>query len=220
MDLLAHDVKNMQHQLPQSSLDANDAALLREKMARELNAGGLPPVINDMLRSPRKLRIEEMVMEASGDSFFVEDFADKKKRYYEIEGSKTPDQHKFLKDKKGKMLLQMRQPEKEFIISDPEDKELLVLVPAENGTDVQGFVRLKNDNSTTTTPMLYITGNADATTFEIKNYKGTVIAGVSRAGKSMKKKLTGQDSYVADLFAGSPSLMVFIVVALDEIFSD
>jgi len=173
-------------------------------------------VKNDMLRSPIKLRIEEKVLDSTGDSFYITDA--KKKRVYEIEGSKTADQRKDLKDMDGHYLLQMRHPESEYIITDPEGKVLLVLV--QNGKhDVHAIVR--TNNNTTTTQLLDISGNAAASIFQVKSTgSGAVIAGISRASKSIKRIFTGQDSYVADIFAGSPALMAFVVVALDEIFAD
>lgn len=199
-----------------SSTGSSHSGSLRQQFSKRMDGGGLPTIKNDMLRSPVKLRIEEKVLDSTGDSFYITDA--KKKRVYEIEGSKTVDQHKILRDMEGHLLLQMRHPEQEYIISDPDGKVLLMLVQAEGGKDVHAFVR--TNNNTTTTQLLDISGNAGASIFQVKNSAGTVIAGISRASKSIKRIFTGQDSYVADIFAGSPALMAFIVVALDEIFAD
>lgn len=65
-------------------------------------------------------------------------------------------------------------------------------------------------------PVLFISGNDNVSIFQIENSNDSIIASVSRANRSIKKKLTRQRSYVGD--SVSPSLMAFVVIAIDDFF--
>lgn len=217
-------MNSLQQQL---TIDLDHCGGLRHALSKRMDAGGLPLVKDDMLRSPIKLRIEEKLLDSTGDFFHILDVSSfTKKRVYEICGSKTPDSHKVLKDMQGHFLLQMRRSSTpdtpgtpEYIISDPEGKTVLVLAQTEK-YHVQAFERNNQNNTSTQTHLLDISRNPGASLFHLNNSAATPIASISRASKSIKRIITGQHSYVASITAGAPALMAFIAVALDEIFAD
>lgn len=69
-------------------------------------AGGLPRTMADTVRSLVKLRIEEKVLDSTGDSFYAT-CTITKKRLYTADGSKSEDVHKLQKNAADEPLLQM-----------------------------------------------------------------------------------------------------------------
>lgn len=188
----------------------------------QLCPSALPVIEGDPCRAPIKLRVEEKIMEASGDSFYITDY--KKRPLYNVDGSRTPDQHKILKTAKGKPLLQMRQfstVAKKIVISNMNGEAIATLqkqrVDSNTHKRIDGTLHLNSDIDSA---KFIVAGNAQASSFKAENCREEVVAEITRASRSMKKIFSGQDSYTAEVSAGSPAFMVMVVVAIDEMYSD
>lgn len=185
-----------------------------------VDASGLPAVAGDTPGDTSRtvrLHVEEKVLDGTGDGFYVKE---SRRTRYRVEGSRTTDQYKCLKDARGLALLQMRQTstfKSKMAISDMSGNPLLTLVrQAGVAKRVHGFLGGKAEGR----PAVVIVGNANSQTFHIENGREHVVAQITRSVHSFKRRLTGQDSYTVDVHSGSAALVAMLTVAIDEIFCD
>lgn len=159
-------------------------------------------------------------MESTGDSFYIMD--ERKRAMYTVDGSRTADEYKVLKNAAGGPLLCMRQTstlKRKIVIFDMDNVPMLTLIRAADDRDrkrVDGYIGGESGGL----PAIVIIGNSSASSFKIENNREVVIADVSRASRSMKRLVTGQDSYVVNVSVGAPALIAMMVVAIDEMFCD
>lgn len=184
---------------------------------------GLPVVQGDMvLQYAQTFRVDEKVASITRDSFFVRDTSGR--FIYKVEGSFTIHEMKTLRDINGHTLLLLREARlrirDRITILSPTNVPLLTLQktsPIQIGTKrVHGFIGAYPK----TTPDVVITGNHNSTHFKILNAQEQEVGVVRRRKYAAKNILTGQDTYEVTVRGGSPALICFIAVALDEIYED
>lgn len=183
---------------------------------------GLPVVSGDVAVSgsrPVQLSVEEKVMDATGDSFYVREG---RRTRYTVDGSRTQDQYKCMKDSRGQPLLQLRHTstfKSKMVIQDMAGNVLLTLVKqnASGGQKkVHGYLGMATDGRAA----VVIVGNANSQMFHIENEREAVVAKLRRSIHSFKRRFTGQDSYSVEVLAGSAALAAMLTVAIDEMFCD
>lgn len=176
---------------------------------------------------PMTFVLKEKVLSLSGDSFSVKDGSGK--THYKVEGKiVTLRDKKVLSDSHGHKLYRM----KESLISLRSRQQIL---DAKTGRTVvtlrqKGFIPMlgtstvlvwKGD-SDSGEPWLSCKGNLLRKNFTIIDKRsGHEVCSVQRKGFNLKNILFEKDTYVAKVAAGVDSaLMVFLVVAIDEVYRD
>lgn len=188
-----------------------------------IDSVGLPQVPGDMaLQFPQTFTVEEKVLSASRDSFFIKDQNGAMR--YKVDGSITIHEHKTMKDMHGQVLLRLREARlkmrEKITIFNASNLPLMTLQKASaiqiGSKRVHGFY----GNRITGNPAIVITGNYNNTHFRITNAAGAEIASIRRRKFSFKNMTTGQDTYEVMINQGSPAFVCFLTVALDEIYED
>lgn len=184
---------------------------------------GLPQVPGDVnLQQPEVLILTEKVVSATRDSFVVQDMQGGLR--YRVDGTFSLHERKSIKNVQGQTLLKlkearMRMREKLTLFS-PNDIPVMTLQQThaiQIGTKkIHGYLGAIPQG----TPALIITGNHNNTHFRMVDSQNRQVASVTRKRLSLKNMLTDQDTYEVTIQLGSPALILFIVVALDEIYED
>lgn len=184
---------------------------------------GLPIVPGDItLQFAQTFRIEEKALSATRDSFVVRDMNGALR--YKVDGSFTVHEVKSMRDIHGQTLLVLRESRlrirDRITIFSPNNTPLMTLQktsPIQLGTKkVNGFVGAYPKGN----PDIVITGNHNNTHFRIMNAQSQEVGIVRRRKFSVKNMLTDQDTYEVTVQGGSPALLCFIAVGLDEIYED
>lgn len=161
-------------------------------------------------------------MSATQDSFVVKDAQGSVR--YKVDGSFTVHERKVLKDIHGQTLLKIREARlkmrEKITISNASNVPILTLQKASaiqiGSKRVNGYL----GGQTSGSPAIIITGNHNNTHFRVASAQNQEIANIRRRKFSIKNMLTDQDSYEVTVNVGSPALVCFIAVALDEIYED
>lgn len=168
-------------------------------------------------------KVEEKVTSASRDSFAVKDMHGRS--VYAVNGSFTPNERKVLTDMHGRALLKIREARlvlKEKITISSGQNKPLVTIQQNSGAQVGNKTAAAYFGNQARGPKAFtINGNRGATHFRVTGPAGNELAVIARKATSMKKKLTGQDSYETTVMPNvDHALMCMVTVACDEIWSD
>lgn len=185
---------------------------------------GLPVVPGDApVQFAQSFRVEERVVSTSRDSFIVRDQQGTTK--YKVDGQIISiNERKIMKDVHGQTLLKLREARlkmrEKITIFNARDVALITLQKAsaiQLGTKrVNGYLGGQPAGS----PAVIITGNHNNTHFRMVNAQNREIADIRRRKFSLKNMLTDQDTYDVTVNFGSPALICFLTVAIDEIYED
>lgn len=185
---------------------------------------GLPQVPGDVLvQWPQTFKVDEKALSVSRDSFVIKDQQGSVR--YKVDGQfASIHERKVLKDANGQVLLKLKEARLKLrdviTISNASDVPLLTLQKA------SAFqVTTKRTNGylgghPSGTPVCVVTGNFGNTQFKIVNQQNQELASIRRRKFSAKNILTDQDTYDVTVNMGSPALICFITVAIDEIYED
>lgn len=188
-----------------------------------LDPYGLPLVNGDpSVQYPQQLRVEEKIISATRDSFAVYDAQGSMR--YKVDGLLSIHERKIMKDIHGQILLKLREARMKFrdkiTIFNAQNSAILTLQKASaiqiGSKRVHGYWGEK----TTGIPALVITGNTHNTHFHVMNSHNIEVAEIHRRKFSWKNMLTDQDTYHVTVNYGSPALLCFVTIALDEIYED
>lgn len=188
-----------------------------------MDSYGLPQVPGDApLQYPQTFRVEEKVVSATRDSFTVRDQQGALR--YKVDGHFSINERKVIKDMHGQVLLKLREARlkmrEKITIFNASNIALLTLQKTSaiqiGSKRVNGYL----GGHPSGTPIVVITGNHNNTHFRVMNAQNQEIADIRRKKFSWKNMLTDQDTYDVTIHFGSPALVCFITVALDEIYED
>ncbi|KAI0564761.1 LURP-one-related protein [Gracilaria domingensis] len=218
-----HKPPESMHARPQSAPAPTHFSQQLLSVAR-VDMYGLPVVAGDpTVTFPQVFRLEEKLLGAIRGAFHARD-QQGTLRYKVDSRLASLHERKVLKDVNGQVLLKLR--EERLTVRDritffsPTNIPMLTLqktTAVQFGTKrVHGFA----GPDTSGTPALIITGDADSTHFRIFNAQNKEVCNIRRQKHTLKNWLTDQDSYDVTVNYGSPALMCFIAVALDEIYED
>lgn len=189
----------------------------------QMDSFGLPMVPGDApVQYAQSFRVEEKVVSATRDSFIVRDQQGTTR--YKVDGQFSIHERKIMKDVHGQTLLKLREARlkmrEKITLFNNRNIALITLQKAsaiQIGTKrVHGFLGGQVAGS----PAIIITGNSNNTHFRILNAQNQEIADIRRRKFSLKNMLTDQDTYDVMVNFGSPALICFITVAIDEIYED
>ncbi|PXF46352.1 hypothetical protein BWQ96_03851 [Gracilariopsis chorda] len=197
--------------------------------ASQLDAYGLPVVPGDLpVTYPETFRLEERLLGTIRGSFVARDQQGTLR--YKVESKISVHERKVLKDMSGNVLLKLREARltlrDRITLFTPTDIPILTLqktsVVQMSEKRVHGYAGPQPGG----TPILIITGNDDKTLFSVYNAQNHLMCSVQRETSSWKhmstykNMITGKDCYNVTVNYGSPALMLFIAVAIDEIYED
>lgn len=189
----------------------------------QLDPFGLPIVSGDATSHfPQRFRVEEKIKSITRDSFIIYDNNNAVR--YKVDGLMSIHERKIMKDLQGHVLLKLREARMKMrdkiTIYSAQDVPILTLQKASaiqiGSKRVHGYIGGKP----TGIPALVITGNTHNTHFRVNNAQNVELADIRRRKFSLKNVLTDQDTYDVNVSYGSPALLCFITIAIDEIYED
>lgn len=174
------------------------------------------------MQLPTLYRLEERLLSVSRDSFLVRD--QQGTVLYKIDGKLSIHERKNLKNANGQILLRLREHRvrirDRITISSPTNVPILTLQKATAVQLVSRKLNCYTGPEPVGNPALVINGDNDGY-FRIVNSQNQEIAIVRKIKGRLKQMMTfGADSFDVTVNYGSPALICFIAVALDEIYDD